>query len=291
LCDHSSQVLFPPTEKAALNLLDEGIEPERVFIVGNTVVDAVLQNIETAREKAKITLPEEFLLLTLHRAENVDDPKRLKGILGGFRGVRTKILFPVHPRTEKILKEHSVELGDNFILMPPLGYFDFLLALERAKIVLTDSGGVQEESVVLNTPCLTLRTSTERPETVECGSNLLVGVNPVVIRKNLTDLLTNPEAYSRMRDAPNPFGDGTSGKKIVEVLQSLHKKGKLKLKKPEAVMREVQKRLLTPPPELLGKKIGELGLVVSRAYLKGVPVFPDPDLEVTEDLILEVRVG
>lgn len=236
--DHVSDVLFAPTEKAKENLLREGIPEEWIYVVGNTVVDAVLQHAEIAEKKSKI-LEEldlnkgEYAVITAHRAENVDNKENLKKIVQIITSVPIRIVYPVHPRTEKRLKAFGLwkklEKADNVILTKPLGYFDFLKLLENARFVLTDSGGIQEEAITLHVPCITLRYTTERPETVEAGGNILVGLEVERAKSVVERILNDREFEGRMRNAPNPFGDGKAGERIAKLLRELKERGELKL--------------------------------------------------------------
>lgn len=236
--DHVSDVLFAPTEKAKENLLREGIPEEWIYVVGNTVVDAVLQHAEIAEKKSKI-LEEldlnkgEYAVITAHRAENVDNKENLKKIVQIITSVPIRIVYPVHPRTEKRLKAFGLwkklEKADNVILTKPLGYFDFLKLLENARFVLTDSGGIQEEAITLHVPCITLRYTTERPETVEAGGNILVGLEVERAKSVVERILNDREFEGRMRNAPNPFGDGKAGERIAKILRELKERGELKL--------------------------------------------------------------
>ena len=221
LADHVSDYLFAPTEKAKENLLREGISEEKTFVTGNTIVDAVYQNLEIARRKVnvlnKLNLsPEEYFLVTAHRQENVDNKERLKGILDGlelgYRKFNLPIIYPIHPRTKKRIKEFGLEFPNGVELIEPIGFLEFLQLEANAKLVLTDSGGVQEESCILKVPCVTLRDNTERQETLEVGSNVLAGVNQNKILKGVKIMLT------KERNWKNPFGDGCEGVKIVEIL-------------------------------------------------------------------------
>jgi len=235
LADHCSEILFAPTQTSALNLRNEGISPEKIFVVGNTIVDAVFQNLKIAgKRKLKLQekLPEKFALLTLHRQENVDNKKRLKEILEALSELKIKILFPVHPRTEKNLKRFGLTRyfnGDksNFILTQPLGYLDFLSLLKKAFAAFTDSGGVQEEAIVVKTPCVTLRYNTERPETIEAGGNMLAAEKSEII--SAFKLVSSEKTRRKMKAAKNPFGEGKSGAKIVKIIEELHRKNKLKV--------------------------------------------------------------
>jgi len=287
LADHCSQVLFAPTELAALNLLDEGIPPGRIHIVGNTIVDAVQQNIRRVRKKGPEDLPKEYLVLTLHRAENVDDPGRLGGILRGLSEAAMDIIFPVHPRTKRML-ERDVEVPGNIKLMDPLGYLEFLTMLEGARAVLTDSGGVQEEAICLDVPCITLRTTTERPETVEAGGNILAGVNPERIKETLARVLRDGDLYQRMKSAKNPYGDGTTGEKIVKITEEMAAEGTLGLSPPDLTAGYPKRRLVPVGPDLAGKRVGEAGLAIQRIIEEGRPRFPSRDLVLRQGQLMEV---
>ncbi len=294
LADHIAEVLFAPTEGAALNLIEEGILPEKIFIVGNTIVDATLQNLEIARESSRILedVPEDFLLLTLHRAENVDSRERLAGIMEALFELGEEIVFPLHPRTRKRLKEFGLLEGvrQRLHLIPPAGYLDFLMLLSRAKLVLTDSGGVQEEAIVLNTPCVTLRTSTERPETVEAGGNVLAGVEKADILRTVRRILGDESVYSAMRSAKNPFGEGDSGRKIVDTLIKLEEEGRLKITPPSKVLRRKRREFITADASLAGKRIAELPFRVVRVIRSGRARFPFPELLLREGDVVEVAV-
>ncbi len=292
IADHVSEVLFAPTERAALNLIEEGIPPEKIFIVGNTIVDATLQNLEIAREKSQILedVPEDFLLLTLHRAENVDSKERLAGIMEALFELREKVVFPVHPRTRQRLEEFGLlkRAEEELHLLPPVGYLDFLMLLSRAKLVLTDSGGVQEEAIVLHTPCVTLRTSTERPETIEAGGNVLAGVEKADILRTVRRILSDEEIYRRMKSAKNPFGEGDSGRRIVDTLIKLEEEGRLEIAPPERVLRRKRREFLQVDSSLAGKRIAELPFQVVRVIDAGRARFPYPELRLREGQMIEV---
>jgi UDP-N-acetylglucosamine 2-epimerase (non-hydrolysing) len=220
LTDHCSDYLFAPTEKARIILLGEGISADKVFVTGNTIVDAVYQNLEIASTNGNILdslnlKPKEYFLVTLHRQENVDDLTRFGSILqtlGKLSSIyRLPLIYPIHPRARKMMKEFNLE-PQNIMLIDPVDFFGFLQLEKQASLILTDSGGVQEESCILGTPCITLRENTERPETLEVGANMLSGVDPEKILKYSALL------FSKRNSWPNPFGDGNAGQKIIEFI-------------------------------------------------------------------------
>ncbi|HLC50911.1 MAG TPA: UDP-N-acetylglucosamine 2-epimerase (non-hydrolyzing) [archaeon] len=225
LADHSGTHLFAPTSESKRNLLKEGISEERIFVTGNTIVDAVFQNIYIADKKSNIheTLSLEkndYILMTMHRPENVDRPARLKSILSGLEAVRNKlglpIVFPIHPRTAKMCKEFGYDsLLSGWKVIQPVGYLDFLKLQQDAKLVVTDSGGLQEESCIMKVPCVTLRDSTERPETLEAGSNMLAGADPEKI------LECSALMIEKKRNWENPFGDGNAAGRIWKIIKSI----------------------------------------------------------------------
>ena len=223
LADHVSDYLFAPTEKAKGNLLREGIKENKIFVTGNTIVDAVHHNLEIARRKVdvfnKLDLEKgEYFLVTVHREENVDVKKRLKRILDGlelvYNDFNLPITYPIHPRTMKRIKEFGLEVPNGIELIESLGFFEFLQLEASAKLVLTDSGGVQEETCILKVPCVTLRDNTERPETLEVGSNVLAGVNQNKILEGVKFMLSN------RKDWKNPYGDGRAGERIIGLVET-----------------------------------------------------------------------
>ena len=219
LTDHIADYLFAPTEGARQNLLAEGIAEHKICVTGNTVVDAVYQNLEISRRKVNVLKdldlsPREYFLVTAHRQENVDNRTRLKEILKGLEGVQKEfslpIVFPVHPRTEKRIRELGIGT-DGLNLTKPFGFLEFLQLESQAKVVLTDSGGVQEETCVLGVPCATMRYDTERPETLDIGSNILVGAESRRILEGVRSATAWRSGWK------NPYGDGIAGKMIVMV--------------------------------------------------------------------------
>jgi UDP-N-acetylglucosamine 2-epimerase (non-hydrolysing) len=221
VADHISDLLFAPTMVSRSLLLDEGIPGDRIFITGNTVVDAVRENLRIA-ESSKVLenlglIPGSYLVSTVHRQENVDDPARLADILAGIglasRALGLPVVMPVHPRTKKMVTEHHVPVPGCIRVIDPLGFMDFLKAEASAALMLTDSGGVQEECCILGVPCVTLRDNTERPETIQAGANMLAGHDPRRICESSIGMAR------RDRKWENPFGDGNSGKRILEITE------------------------------------------------------------------------
>ena len=220
LTDHCSDYLFVPTNKSKALLLSEGIPLAKIFVTGNTIVDAVYQNLDIAKNHGNILnkfnlKPREYFLVTVHRQENVDVFSRFTRILEGLQTLTTKyqlpIIYPIHPRSRKMMAEFKLKY-DNLTLVDPLDYFSFLQLLSNARLILTDSGGVQEESCILGTPCITLRDNTERPETVDVGANMLAGTVPVKILECSETML------AKRNDWKNPFGDGKAGVRIIDII-------------------------------------------------------------------------
>jgi UDP-N-acetylglucosamine 2-epimerase (non-hydrolysing) len=286
VADHCSEVLFAPTEVSALNLTGEGIPPRKIFIVGNTIVEATLQNIELANDSILERFPGEFLLLTLHRPENVDTSETLKETMKALTGLKQDIVFPVHPRTEKMLEKFGISEHQNLLLTEPLGYPDFLALLKNASAVLTDSGGVQEEAIVLNTPCITLRTTTERPETVKAGGNILAGVGAEKITETVRSILDNEEIYEKMKNAKNPLGDGRSAERIVDTLLELHEKGALEITSPDFTAGLPEKRYIEVDSELEGRRVDELDFTVLNIIEDGKEMFPQRDMKLKKGQLL-----
>lgn len=227
LTDHCSDFLFTPTQKAKDILLSEGIPKKRVFVTGNTIVDAVYQNLKLAEKKSKILeklnlKKEKYFLITAHRSENVDKKERFKETLKGIELIYKKfnlpVIYPIHPRAQKMMEKFKLKIPKGSKLINPLGYLDFLKLEANAKLILTDSGGIQEETCILKVPCVTLRDNTERPETINVGSNILAGTNPQKILKCVSKML------NRKRNWKNPFGLGKAGEKIVKIIQKKEKK-------------------------------------------------------------------
>ena len=232
LTDHCSDYLFAPTEKSRDILLGEGIAKEKIFVTGNTIVDAVYQNLKIANDRVNALNglhlePKEYFLVTAHRQENVDVKNRFEGIIKGLELVANEfglpVIYPIHPRARKMMNHFGFKANDREFI-EPLDYLSFLQLESKAKLVLTDSGGVQEETCILKVPCVTLRDNTERPETLEVGSNILAGANPEKILE-CTKLMLQTFKKSLTKNAllnwENPFGDGKAGKRIIEILEGV----------------------------------------------------------------------
>jgi len=226
LTDQLADLLLTPSADADRNLLDEGVPAERIKLVGNVMIDSLLKHLELSRaSRVRETLGvagEPYAVVTLHRPSNVDDPETLRGIVSALErvGARLPVVFPAHPRTRKMLAEfgllEDVERAGYLRLVEPLGYLDFLRLYSGASLVLTDSGGIQEETTALGIPCLTLRENTERPVTVELGTNQIVGTDPERI---LSAALVALES-ARTDEPPRvpPLWDGKTADRILDAL-------------------------------------------------------------------------
>jgi len=215
VADHVSDILFAPTEVAKRNLLREGIPEEKIFVTGNTIVDAVYQNLKLAETVNVPFADDDYFLVTVHRQENTDNPMRLRNIIEGLKLVREyfnmPIIYPIHPRTLKRIKEYGIDV-EGLNLIEPLDYLSFLKLESKAKLIFTDSGGVQEEACILRVPCVTLRYNTERPETLEVGANVLAGTEPKEILEKAKIMI------DAKRDWENPFGDGRAANRIINII-------------------------------------------------------------------------
>ncbi|HKM56402.1 MAG TPA: UDP-N-acetylglucosamine 2-epimerase (non-hydrolyzing) [Isosphaeraceae bacterium] len=222
LTDAISRWLFVTERSGVENLRREGVPEDRVFLVGNVMIDTLLACRELSRRSSirddlRLT-GRPFGVLTLHRPANVDDPEVLAGILSAIDHLQRElpVVFPVHPRTRKALAGHDLAAMPGLIVTEPLGYLDFMKLLAEARLVLTDSGGIQEETTVLGVPCLTLRHNTERPITIEQGTNQLVGLDPQRVVAAAQRALSDPSRGGRV---PNLW-DGRAAARIVEIMIS-----------------------------------------------------------------------
>lgn len=217
MTDHISDLLFTPTPRQKKILLDEHIPHDKVFVTGNSIVDAVQQHLAIASATNDMlsryhVKTHEYALLTLHRPANVDDPVILKKLLGNLQRVAADIpmLFPVHPRTKKAIDALDLPPMEGLTMIEPIGYLDMLQLMQQAKLILTDSGGIQEEACILHVPCITLRENTERPETIDVGANVLVGTDAKKLDRAISHFSSLTPSWK------NPFGDGHSAERMIE---------------------------------------------------------------------------
>ncbi|WP_421911079.1 non-hydrolyzing UDP-N-acetylglucosamine 2-epimerase [Marinobacter sp.] len=217
LTDHIAELLFAPTENGRKNLLEEGVPAEKIKLVGDVMHDAALFYTEKAR---KPKLPTEFdlegegfVLCTIHRAENTDDPRRLKSIFQGLEDSGAQILLPMHPRTQTKVLDSEISIADNIWVIDPVGYLEMIWLEANCRCVATDSGGVQKEAFFFKKPCKTMRYETEWVELVESGWNRLVGASA----KEITDALTS---ISLPISTNSLYGDGNAGEKIVMMIEA-----------------------------------------------------------------------
>lgn len=220
LADHCSDYLFAPTEKAKAILLGEGIPEEKISVTGNTIVDAVYQTLKLAREQSHVLdilhlSPKKYMLVTLHRQENVDNRARFTSILEALDKAasefRMPLIYPIHPHSRKQMSELNLK-APKVTLIEPVDFLDFLQLETNARLILTDSGGVQEEACIIGTPCVTMRDNTERPETIEVGANILAGTSPDKILECARTMMGKKKKWQ------NPFGDGKAAEKIVNII-------------------------------------------------------------------------
>ncbi len=223
---HLSDYHFAPTQNSKKNLLEEGVEESRIYVVGNTIVDSVYQNIELAGKKVDMLNnlgleKQKYFLLTAHRAENTDDKERLMNILKSLELIYKKynlpIIYPMHPRTKKMINEFSLKVPFGVKVLEPISFLEFLQLEANTKVMITDSGGIQEETCILKVPCITIRDNTERPETITVGSNLLAGVNPDNILKCVDKM------FDKEKDWENPYGNGDTAVKTLDIINNLKK--------------------------------------------------------------------
>jgi UDP-N-acetylglucosamine 2-epimerase (non-hydrolysing) len=224
--DSLADLLFTPSKDGNENLLKEGISPDKIFLVGNIMIDTLFRFLPVIEKSSIIQeldlIPQQYLLVTLHRPSNVDQKESLEKILNTFQKIqqKIKIVFPVHPRTKKNMNELGfsgmIDNMKNLIITEPLGYLDFQRLMTKSKAVITDSGGIQEETSVLKIPCITLRENTERPVTVSEGSNVLVG-------SDMNKLLTMVEKIlnNKWKSGHVPkLWDGKTAERVIEIIET-----------------------------------------------------------------------
>lgn len=306
IADHSSELHLAPTEGAAINLLLEGCSPKTIHITGNTIVDAVLQNRQKARQQSKIVdqlnlSKRPFAVVTIHRPANVDNKRALSSIITAFLQLtELHLVIPLHPRTMHSLKRMQLlkQLIDapNIQLAEPLGYLDFLQLMDESDLIITDSGGLQEEAVTLGKPCVTLRTNTERPESVKIGANFLVGRSPPLIIKTVRKILSDESLPNRISNQKNPFGDGHASERTIKAIAEFCETGRpfeephlLKTGTLEKKLHSIDKNLNGLEVLYLEKQYGwEVLLIYDQ---KGYPVYPAPKRKLFqgERVLLSIR--
>jgi len=221
ITDGLSDLLFTTEASAAVNLSREGIAPEKTHFVGNIMIDSIRLFAEPLLRPAEARQgTDRYAVLTLHRPSNVDNEESLRTIVSILEAIReqVRVIFPVHPRTKQSLERFSLidklTQGDRISMVDPMGYLEFMQLLTRATLVMTDSGGIQEETTYFGIPCLTLRENTERPATVEMGTNKLVGMERKKIEQSIRDIL---QGHWR-RGAVPPFWDGHTAERVIDTL-------------------------------------------------------------------------
>lgn len=231
ISDHLASLNFAPTIRAFSNLMEEGIPPKISFLSGNTVVDSIIRVLRRVSVKEIVSKLEldglgPIVTLTVHRRENTDYEYRMLGILKALEELdEVTFVWPIHPRARKMLK--SFGLWDkltslnNVKVLDPLGYLEFLGLILSSDLVMTDSGGVQEEAVTLRRPCVILRDNTERPEVIELGFGEIAGTNPAAIVSLARKYLYQSSVLERIKKSPNPFGDGNASKFIASVISRI----------------------------------------------------------------------
>jgi len=219
--DHLSELLFAPTQNSKINLTSEKVHGQ-IFVTGNTIIDAINMYSKISKKKSSLSIDiDDYVLLTLHRSENVDNKKILSSIVKGIIDSDENIIFPVHPRTKKRLHEfnlyNKLSKSKNIFLMNPLGYFEMLELMKKCSFIVTDSGGIQEEatSSVIRKKVLVVRKTTDRPEAVESKMAKIIGLTEKSISSSIKKTMKNPELSSRK----TPYGKGNSSSKIIEILQ------------------------------------------------------------------------
>lgn len=218
--DAVSDLLFATSPDAIDNLLAEGVAREKIHLVGNPMIDTLRRHLPAARSRGTVErmglTARGYAVVTLHRPRNVDDPAGLQGILGSLQDLarRIPVVFPVHPRTAERIRQTGFRAEGGLRLTEPLGYLDFLAIMDRARFLLTDSGGIQEETTALGVPCLTLRSNTERPITITEGTNKLLGEDPASILPAAEPILDGKSPVGRCPE----LWDGHASERIAAVL-------------------------------------------------------------------------
>jgi UDP-N-acetylglucosamine 2-epimerase (non-hydrolysing) len=216
--DQLADLLFTPSEDGNRNLANEGVAAEKVKLVGNVMIDTLVRLLPKAKQQMPPGIPDTFVLVTLHRPGNVDDPEFMRAVLHELEDFSSRIpvLFPIHPRTRQRLLDFGLGANGhgNLRLTEPLSYLQFLALQTRAAVVITDSGGIQEETTFLGVPCLTVRENTERPVTETIGTNVLVGRDMRLMRQQLRDIVNG----KKKQGAIPPLWDGRAAERIADIL-------------------------------------------------------------------------
>ena len=295
VADVCSAMYFIPTEESALNLLAEGYSRKNLIITGNTVVDACFRHLEIAKKRgfeeeslADLNIEDmnNILTLTMHRAENVDDKRRVASIIEALKELTDmNIIFPIHPRSKNTLQNFGLfdELNnmDHIHIVKPIGYLDFLLLSSKSTLILTDSGGLQEEAITLNVPALTLRYNTERPETVTAGGNILVGSDRDVILENANKILNDDEFADRMKNAENPYGQGNAAKLTVDAIEDYYNRGLLNIEAPDDIMTSFTRKMMLVDEDITVKDFEDRENALIHMLFDGQKMrFPKDDLKI-----------
>jgi UDP-N-acetylglucosamine 2-epimerase (non-hydrolysing) len=221
IADHISEFLFAPTKTSKNNLTSEDVHGQ-IFVTGNTIIDAINTYVGISAKKSNLAIDlDDYILMTLHRSENVDHKKTLVSIISAILESKHDVIFPVHPRTLKRLKEFNLyeklSKSENVLLLDSIGYFEMLELMKKCSFIITDSGGIQEEATApkIRKKVLVTRKTTDRPEAVRAGLSEVVGVKKNDIVKAIKKTLANPNVSS----TTTPFGDGNATKKIIKILQ------------------------------------------------------------------------
>ena len=296
--DCCSHLYFVPTEESAINLALEGYLPKDIFITGNSVVDTCFRNLKIAETSSTIIDDlnldnlNDIITFTMHRAENVDDKQRLQSIIGALMELKDfNIIFPIHPRTKKTLENFGLykkfESLPHIHITKPIGYLDFLVLISKSIIILTDSGGLQEEAITLNVPALTLRYNTERPETVTAGGNILVGSDKDYILETANKILNNEEFYNNMKNAKNPYGDGNSSVQILDIIEQSYNNGDLSISSPDNIMTRFNVKMHNIDEDITVSDFEKkYNTTVRLLYKDDKMVFPVEDLNIKDSTVL-----
>lgn len=221
--DSLTDIYFTTTERASQNLINLGFDKEKIFLVGNVMIDTLISNLSKLKKPGIWDLYDlnngGYFILTLHRPSNVDNLKsfsELIKVISENTG-NMPVIFPMHPRTKQNYLNAGIIL-DNILVVDPMGYLEFNYLVRNSKAVITDSGGITEETTVMGIPCFTLRENTERPETVEIGTNALIGTNPALIKQALCDFINGHQKIGAIPE----FWDGKTAERVVEIILRLN---------------------------------------------------------------------